>query len=130
MPARRCSPLAVFQHRCRRQRPRRHERSRPIPPPPDNCVGIGLRGRDTPGNTDLAREKVMRFFGAIAAALMLAVGFGTGARAQVTIDVAKITCDQLILFKVADPDYIALWLSGYYHAKQNNTVIDTQELRD
>jgi len=72
----------------------------------------------------------MRFFGAIAAALMLAVGFGTGARAQVTIDVAKITCDQLILFKVADPDYIALWLSGYYHAKQNNTVIDTQELRD
>src|SRR5262249_37731085 len=35
------------------------------------------------------------------------------ARAQVTIDVSKITCQQYVLFTVADPRDIAMWLSGY-----------------
>lgn len=52
------------------------------------------------------------------------------ARAQVTVDVSKITCEQYILFRVADPHDIAMWLSGYYNAKRNNTVLDTQEFRD
>ena len=52
------------------------------------------------------------------------------AAAQVTIDVSKITCEQYILFTVADPKDIAMWLSGYYNAKRNNTVIDTQEFRE
>jgi acid stress chaperone HdeB len=64
----------------------------------------------------------------IVAALLLAMLGGTGARAQVTIDVAKITCDQLTLYKITDPQNIALWLSGYYSAKRNNTVVDTQQL--
>ena len=52
------------------------------------------------------------------------------AHAQVTIDVSKITCEQFVLFKVADPDYIALWLSGYYHGKTGgSTIIDTQEFK-
>ena len=62
------------------------------------------------------------------AALLLAMLGGAGARAQVTVDVAKITCDQLTLYKVTDPQNIALWLSGYYHAKRNTTVVDTQQL--
>ena len=48
--------------------------------------------------------------------------------AQVTIDVAKITCDQYILFKVTDPRNIAIWMSGYYHGKRDNTLVDTQLL--
>ena len=52
------------------------------------------------------------------------------ARAQVTVDVSKITCEQYILFRVADPHDIAMWLSGYYNSKRNNTVLDTQEFRD
>jgi hypothetical protein len=46
-------------------------------------------------------------------------------QAQVTVDVAKITCDQL--FKAELPwtsTYIVLWLSGYYHREQNSTVIE------
>jgi acid stress chaperone HdeB len=62
------------------------------------------------------------------AALLLAMLGGAGARAQVTVDVAKITCDQLTLYKITDPQNIALWLSGYYNAKRNNTVVDTQQL--
>jgi hypothetical protein len=48
------------------------------------------------------------------------------ARAQVSVDVAKITCRQLFFDKLISPNEksLALWLSGYYSAKRNNTVID------
>jgi acid stress chaperone HdeB len=62
------------------------------------------------------------------ATLILAFGPSTVARSQVTIDVAKITCDQLTLFKITDPQNIAIWLSGYYHGKRDNTLVDTQQL--
>ena len=52
------------------------------------------------------------------------------ANAQTTIDVAKISCDQFILQRVATPNQIAIWLSGYYHGKRNNTVIDVEKLKD
>jgi hypothetical protein len=61
-------------------------------------------------------------------AAMLALVPASAARSQVTVDVAKITCDQFLLYKVTDPQNIALWLSGYYNAKRNNTIIDTQQL--
>jgi len=47
-------------------------------------------------------------------------------QAQVTIDVSKITCEQYILFKVTDPQKIAIWLSGYHHGKRETTVVETQ----
>jgi HdeA/HdeB family protein len=50
-------------------------------------------------------------------------------QAQITIDMAKISCKQLTLSKV-NPDYIALWLSGYYNAKRDNTVVDIQRFKD
>ncbi len=65
---------------------------------------------------------------AIASALLCLMPW-TGARAQVTVDVAKITCDQFTLFKLTDPQNIAIWLSGYYNAKHNNTVIDTEQFK-
>jgi acid stress chaperone HdeB len=52
------------------------------------------------------------------------------AGAQMTIDVSKITCEQYIRYTVANPHDIAVWLSGYYNSKRNNTVINTQELRE
>jgi hypothetical protein len=62
------------------------------------------------------------------ATVMLALAPWSGANSQVMVDVAKITCDQLTLYKITDPQNIALWLSGYYHAKRNDTVVDTQQL--
>ena len=62
------------------------------------------------------------------AALILVLAPCSVARSQVTIDVAKITCDQFVLFKVTDPRNIAIWLSGYYHGKRDNTLVDTQQL--
>ena len=52
----------------------------------------------------------------------------TSAQAQVTIEIAQITCKQFLAFSVADPRDIAIWLSGYYHGKRSDTV-QTQELK-
>jgi acid stress chaperone HdeB len=54
----------------------------------------------------------------------------SAAQAQTTIDVSKISCNQLATAKVASPDYIAIWLSGFYNGKRNNTIIDVQQLQD
>ena len=52
------------------------------------------------------------------------------AQAQVLLDVSKITCEQFVLWKVTDPDKIAIWLSGYHHAKRGNTIIDPKSLEE
>jgi acid stress chaperone HdeB len=64
----------------------------------------------------------------LVAGLILAT-MPTVVRAQVTIDVAKISCFQFATYKIADPKDIALWLSGYYNGKRDNTVIDPQALK-
>ena len=53
---------------------------------------------------------------------------GSMAPAQVTIDVSKITCDEFIKYKIADPKQIAIWISGYYHRVHSNSILDTQEM--
>jgi acid stress chaperone HdeB len=58
-------------------------------------------------------------------ALALALLSAPAAQAQVTIDISKITCEQLLLWKVTDPEKIAYWLSGYYNGKRDNTLLDT-----
>lgn len=58
----------------------------------------------------------------------LALASWSGAAAQVTLDVSKITCDQFTLYKITDPQNIAIWLSGYYHGQRNSTTVDTQQL--
>jgi hypothetical protein len=51
-------------------------------------------------------------------------------RAQVTLDVSKITCNQFAAYKITNPRNIAIWLSGYYNGKRDNTIIDMQELME
>ena len=60
----------------------------------------------------------------VALGTLVAVLAAPGARAQVTVDVAKITCRQFLLDKVASTKSVAIWLSGYYNGKSGNTVID------
>ena len=64
------------------------------------------------------------------AGLVLALLAAPAAQAQVTIDVSKITCEQFVLWKVTDPDKIAIWLSGYHNGKRGNTIIDTKSLEE
>ena len=53
---------------------------------------------------------------------ILALSSGLSAQAQVTVDVTKITCDQYVHHKVATPDQIAAWISGYWGAAR---IIET-----
>lgn len=65
----------------------------------------------------------------LALSVALAAFASTAASAQVTIDVAKVSCNQFALYKVSDPDTIAVWLHGYYSGKRGNTVVDVGQLK-
>jgi acid stress chaperone HdeB len=52
----------------------------------------------------------------------------SSARAQVMLDLTKVTCDQFVKYQIANPKFIAMWLSGYFHGKRGSTIIDTQKL--
>ena len=61
-------------------------------------------------------------------ALIFALGTAPAARAQVMLDVSKITCEQFAGYKITTPQNIAIWLSGYYHGKRGDTALETQAL--
>jgi hypothetical protein len=64
------------------------------------------------------------YFGALTALSVLLPG--SQARAQMTVDVAKITCRQYLFDRTFSPraPMIANWLSGYFNGQKNNTVVD------
>ena len=49
----------------------------------------------------------------------------SSAQAQV-LDASKITCEDYVFYKVSNPAAIVHWLSGYYHGKQNDPIVDPQ----
>jgi len=57
------------------------------------------------------------------------VAISPAARAQETIDVAKITCEQFLAGKVGDSRSITIWLSGYYNGTRKNTVVDVSAVQ-
>src|ERR1700733_1233504 len=63
------------------------------------------------------------------AATLLAVLLPATSQAQVSVDVAKITCRQFLLDAVAPTKTVAIWLSGYYHGKHGGTVVDMAALQ-
>jgi acid stress chaperone HdeB len=68
-------------------------------------------------------KKIVMALGLIFACLGVSLSM-PAAHAQMTVDVAKITCKQFLLDKVAPTKSVAIWLSGYYNGKRGNTVID------
>jgi acid stress chaperone HdeB len=62
--------------------------------------------------------------------LLLASASPATCVAQTTIDVAKITCEQLVLLQVADPDHLAIWLNGYYSGKRDTTTVNVEQLKE
>jgi acid stress chaperone HdeB len=60
--------------------------------------------------------------------LVLTLMSSSGLRAQVALDVTKISCQQFVTYKITNPQFIAIWVSGYYHGTLGKMVVDTQEL--
>jgi acid stress chaperone HdeB len=93
---------------------------------------------------------IVRCTSTITALILSSIVFATvSARAQVSIDVSKITCDEYVHDKIPTSDFISFpavgslearamlsrwlianWLSGYYHAKRNNSIIQTESFED
>jgi hypothetical protein len=73
-------------------------------------------------------ERIMPELKPLLLGSMFALLVVSAARAQVTIDVSKITCGQYVLDQVTDFRTITAWLHGFYSGRRNNTVIDVQEL--
>jgi hypothetical protein len=71
----------------------------------------------------------VRFCFNIFYALAIVLGATAAARAQETVDVAKITCDQFLAGKIADSRSVTIWLSGYYNGMRNNTILDVSALQ-
>jgi acid stress chaperone HdeB len=66
----------------------------------------------------------------IIASAIVPVAFSIApAQAQVTLDVSKITCEQYYLAKVVHPNSVAIWLSGFYNGKRNNTILDVERVK-
>jgi hypothetical protein len=34
------------------------------------------------------------------------------------------------MYKVANPNYIAIWIDGFYSSKQDRTVVDVESFKD
>lgn len=73
----------------------------------------------------------------ILAGLLFCLVTAPSARAEITIDVSKITCKEFLFDTITLPDNIitlpdniAYWLSGYYNGKRGNTVLNIHGLRD
>jgi acid stress chaperone HdeB len=53
------------------------------------------------------------------------------AQAQVTLDVAKISCREFLIGKFGrSTRSVANWLNGYYHGKSDSTVIETRAMTE
>jgi hypothetical protein len=51
-------------------------------------------------------------------------------QAQVTVDVSKITCEQLVNEKLQWTEReVVFWLSGYYNGKRNNTIVEPEAVK-
>ena len=51
-------------------------------------------------------------------------------QAQVTVDVSKITCEQVLMEKLAWTEReVELWLSGYYLGKRNDTIVEPEAVK-
>jgi hypothetical protein len=68
------------------------------------------------------RPRLIRLGGLLA---LLAV---PAANAQIKLDMAKMTCRQYLVDKNIAPQekIIAAWFSGYFNAKNNNTIVDVE----
>ena len=65
-----------------------------------------------------------------AIAAMTAALASSGLYAQVTLDVTKVTCGQFVGYKITNPDFLATWVSGYYHGTRGEMVVDIQQLTE
>jgi hypothetical protein len=66
--------------------------------------------------------------GIIVSIINFAFSCAVPAQAQ-AIDASKITCEDFIFYRLSNPNAITYWLSGYYHGKHDNPVVDPDNIQ-
>jgi hypothetical protein len=84
---------------------------------PDRLQRAGIHRKE-----NMVQTRVI-VLGAFAALLLAAP-----AKAQVLVDVSKISCDQYITQRITHMQTVNVWLAGFYAGRRNNPVVDTQAL--
>lgn len=97
-------------------------------------LALGRTIRHNAGMTEDEHDRRRRRVNAMKVRLLIAVPLlavllPATSQAQVTVDVAKITCRQFLLDAVAPTKSVTTWLSGYYHGKHGGTVVDMGALQ-
>ena len=65
----------------------------------------------------------------IFAGALAAVAIAAPAHAQVMIEMSEITCKQFGEYDADSQDFVANWMRGYFNAKNNQTVIDSRDVK-
>jgi acid stress chaperone HdeB len=60
--------------------------------------------------------------------ISITILLSSSAKAQVVVDISKITCDQFATYKIEDPKLISAWLDGYYHGTRKDMKVEVQTL--
>lgn len=49
--------------------------------------------------------------------------------AQIKLDMNQITCGDLLGYSPGNQDFVAYWMSGYYNAANNKSVLDYNRMQ-
>lgn len=60
---------------------------------------------------------------------LIGTSFYSPAYSQVTIDVAKVTCEQLLDGPDEATVLTAVWLSGYFNGKRAKSIVDIKQFK-
>src|SRR5215467_3014243 len=80
------------------------------------------------GSDEVSRSNAVKSSFILLAMLMSVFGISVG-RAQETIDIAKVTCDQFLSRQIYDAQTFSIWLNGYYSGTRHKTVVDVSALK-
>ena len=63
------------------------------------------------------------------AATLLMIASPLPATAQIKLDMNRITCKAWLGYSPGDRDFVRYWMSGYYNAAANSSVLDYNRLQ-
>lgn len=70
------------------------------------------------------KQNLLRATCAISVATLVSAGATPPAAAQVGAEMSQIKCSDYMAETPAHQKLIAAWMNGYYHAKQNQPIVD------